>query len=165
MAKFESGVLVWRKPSSVKPEIRKYQGYANTLKKQCLLYDDFMCALKNWKFTPEMIRDLKSVMLEYPMYSINTIQMEWLEEYCNSIVTTDRKKYLVRFLSKNGISDINDIIAKIDEINTPKEIKRIFDNTPSINKSGITFKEFCVVVIKYLDKEGEQGWNYDNAKR
>ena len=75
-------------PSSVKPEIRKYQAYANTLK-DCLLYDDFMRYLNDWKFTPEMIRDLKSVMLEYPKYSLNEEQMKWLEEYCNSIVTTD----------------------------------------------------------------------------
>ena len=106
----------------MKPEIRKYQGYANTLKKQCLLYDDFMCALKNWKFTPEMIRDLKSVMLEYPMYSINTIQMKWLEEYRSSIVTTDRnvatnKSYYSDDLIKlfNGNTDlIEQLIGKSD---------------------------------------------------
>ena len=155
-------------PSSVKPEIRKYQAYANTLRKYCLLYDDFMRYLNGWKFTPEMIRDLKSVMSEYPQYSLNEIQMEWLEEYRNSIVTTDRKKDLVDFLSKNGIndiSDINDIIAKIGGIKKPKEIKRIFQNTDRLMKSGIYLKEFCDVVIKYLGKEGEGGWNYQNAKR
>lgn len=88
MAKFESGVLVWRKPSSLKPEIRNYLIHANTLKD--LLYDDFMCHLNRWQFTPEMIRDLKCVMLRYPRYSLNEIQMEWLEEYCNSMVTADR---------------------------------------------------------------------------
>ena len=67
-------------PSSVKPEIRKYQAYANTLRKDCLLYDDFMRYLNGWKFTPEMIRDLKSVMSEYPQYSLNVEQMKWLEE-------------------------------------------------------------------------------------
>lgn len=81
--------IKWEIPSSVKPEIRHYQACANTLRKDCLLYDDFIRTLNGWKFTPEMIRDLKSVMLAYPKYSLNTMQMEWLEEYCNSIVTTD----------------------------------------------------------------------------
>lgn len=86
MAKFDLGVLLCKIPSSVKPEISKYQRYANTLKKE-LLHDDFIRTLNGWKFTPEMIRDLISVMLEYPKYSLNTMQMEWLEEYRNSIVT------------------------------------------------------------------------------
>lgn len=150
--------------NSVKPEIRKYQAYANTLRKDCLLYDDFMRYLNGWKFTPEMIRDLKSVMSEYPQYSLNTMQMEWLEEYRNSIVTTDRQKYLVNFLSMNGISDINDIIAKIDGIKIPRDISFIFNNTDRLKQSEITLKEFCDVVIKYLGKEGERGWNYNNIK-
>lgn len=81
--------IVIKIPSSVKPEIRKYQWYANTLRKDCLFHDDFMCQLNRWQFTPEMIRDLKSVMLEYPKCSLNEMQMEWLEEYRSSIVTTD----------------------------------------------------------------------------
>ena len=81
--------IVIKIPSSVKPEIRKYQAYANTLRKDCLFHDDFLCYLNRWKFTTEMIRDLKSVMLEYPKCSLNEEQMKWLEEYCNSIVTTD----------------------------------------------------------------------------
>lgn len=156
--------IVIKIPSSVKPEIRKYQGYANTLRKDCLFYDDFMRYLNGWKFTPEMIRDLKSVMSEYPQYSLNTMQMEWLEEYRNSIVTTDRQKYLVDFLSMNGISDINDIIAKIDGIKIPRDISFIFNNTDRLKQSEITLKEFCDVVIKYLGKEGERGWNYNNIK-
>ena len=88
MAKFDLGVLVCKILSSVKPEIRKYQAHANALKKDCLLYNDFMRYLNDWKFTPEMIRDLKSV-IDNPKYSLNTMQMEWLEEYRNSIVTTD----------------------------------------------------------------------------
>lgn len=156
--------IVIKIPSSVKPEIRKYQAYANTLRKDCLLYDDFMRYLNGWKFTSEMIRDLKSVMSEYPQYSLNTMQMEWLEEYRNSIVTTDRQKYLVDFLSMNGISDINDIIAKIDGIKIPRDINFIFNNTDRLKQSEITLKEFCDVVIKYLGKEGERGWNYNNIK-
>lgn len=74
--------------SSVKPEIRKYQAYANTLK-DYLLKDDFLRILQGWKFTPEMIEDLESVMLRYPRYSLNTKQMEWLDEYRSSIVAPD----------------------------------------------------------------------------
>lgn len=150
-----------REPEKIKHYIR----CADKLLMDGLLPDDFFAILKEWGFSDKDVESLKSVMEVFPNHSLNTMQMEWLEEYRSSIVTTDRKKYLVDFLSKNGISDINDIIAKIDGINTPKEIKRTFDNIPSFRKSGITFKEFCVVVIKYLDKEGEKGWNYDNAKR
>ena len=133
-----------------------------------LLPDDFFAILKEWGFSDKDVESLKSVMEVFPNHSLNTMQMEWLEEYCNSIVTTDRKKDLVDFLSKNGIndiSDINDIIAKIGGIKKPKEIKRIFQNTDRLMKSGIYLKEFCDVVIKYLGKEGEGGWNYQNAKR
>ena len=151
-------------PSSMKPEYRKYLAYANTLRKDCLFHDDFMRYLNGWRFTPEMIRDLKSVMLRYPRYSLNEEQMKWLEEYCSSIVTPDRKKYLVDFLSMNGISDIDDIIAKIDGIKIPRDISFIFNNTDRLKQSGITLKEFCDVVIKYLGKEGERGWNYNNIK-
>lgn len=147
--------------SSVKPEIRKYQAYANTLK-DCLLKDDFLRILQVWKFTPEMIEDLESVMLRYPRYSLNTKQMEWLEEYRDNIVMTDRKKELSTFLSINGVSDVGDIIDKIDGIKTAKEIKRLFDS--SLNKSQITLTDFCEVVIMYLGKEGEKGWTYNNIK-
>lgn len=149
--------------SSVKPEIRKYQAYANTLK-DYLLKDDFLRILQGWEFTPEMIEDLESVMLRYPRYSLNEKQKEWLEAYRSSIVTSDRKKELADFLSINGISNIDEIITMIDNIKTPKEIKGLSNNT-SLKKSAITLKGLCEVVIKYLGKDGECGWNYENVKR
>lgn len=77
--------------SSVKPENRKYQAYANTLK-DCLLKDDFLRKLQDWKFTTEMIEDLESVMLRCPRYSLNTKQMEWLEEYRNNVCNRNTHK-------------------------------------------------------------------------
>lgn len=109
--------------SGEKPEIRKYKGYAKSLK-DYLLKDDFLRILQGWKFTPEMIEDLESVMSSYPRYSLNEKQKEWLEEYCSSIVapddnvTTYKKQYtndLIKLFHGN--------IDLIDKLNGKSDVE------------------------------------------
>lgn len=149
-----------REPEKIKHYIR----CADKLLMDGVLHDDFFAILKEWGFSDKDVESLKSVMEVFPNHSLNTMQMEWLEEYRSSIVTPDRKKYLANFLSMNGISDINDIIAKIDGIKNTRDISFIFNKTDRLKQSEIRLKEFCDVVIKYLGKEGKRGWNYNNIK-
>ena len=149
-----------REPEKIKHYIR----CADKLLMDGVLHDDFFAILKEWGFSDKDVESLKSVMEVFSNHSLNPTQMKWLEEYRNSIVTTDRKKYLVDFLSMNGISDINDIIAKIDGIKNTRDISFIFNKTDRLKQSEITLKGSCDVVIKYLGKEGKRGWNYNNIK-
>lgn len=149
-----------REPEKVKRYIR----CADRLVKDGLLYDDFIEILKKWKFTDKDVKTIKSVMAEFPNHSLNIEQMEWLEEYRSSITNDDKRKCLADFLSINGVSDTDDIINQIDNIKAPKEIRRLFINSP-LAKTEITLKVFCDMVIKYLGKEGKRGWNYENARR